>query len=150
MYRQSEQPVKAPFSLYWYSFVLPKQPSIQVQRWIQAHTQVIRAYCYNYCPVLLPRQNMGQKKLSKDKIGKRIENDFLAAKKIDSWLKNHFPTISKANLYFFSLGQNFLPGTKIFCLGHKICCPGRREGHTFLWVIGNGGMVNTHRVFWLS
>ena len=47
-------------------------------------------------------------------LGKRIENDLVAVEKLCPWLKSHFPIISQTNLYFFSLGQDFLSGTKFF------------------------------------
>ena len=37
---------------------------------------------------------------------------FLAMEKTFSWLKSHFQSISQANMYFFSLGQNLLSVTK--------------------------------------
>ena len=48
--------------------------------------------------------------------------DILAMDKFFPWLKSHFPVISQANMYFFSIGKNFLSGQKIFC-------PGRWTGH---------------------
>ena len=48
----SEQPVQAPFGLYWFCFVLPKWPSIQVQQLTKAHLRAIRAYCQLYWCVL--------------------------------------------------------------------------------------------------
>ena len=48
--------------------------------------------------------------------------DFLAMDKFFPWLKSHFPVISQANMYFFSIGKFFLTGQKIFC-------PGRQTGH---------------------
>ena len=38
---------------------------------------------------------------------KWMENDFLATDKIFPTLKSHFPSISQAKMYFFSLGQFF-------------------------------------------
>ena len=55
-------------------------------------------------------------------LGKRIVNDFLAVGIFFLWLKGHFLSISKADMYFFSLGQNFLSGQKFFF-------PGRWTGH---------------------
>ena len=46
-----------------------------------------------------------------------IGYEFLAMDKIFSWLKSHFPSISKANIYFFQLRKK-LSG-KVFILLHK-------------------------------
>ena len=43
-----------------------------------------------------------------------MKNDFLAMKKFFPWPKTHFPSISQANMYFFSSGKKFLSGQKIF------------------------------------
>ena len=67
----------------------------------------------NKCPILLlwknyfcPRQKIWSQAKSFYLLpGKRIENDFLAIEKNLSWLKNDCPSISHANMYFFSLGQ---------------------------------------------
>ena len=40
-------------------------------------------------------------------------NEFLAMDKIFSWLRIHFPSISQANMYFFSI-RIFLPKKKSF------------------------------------
>ena len=45
---------------------------------------------------------------------KWMENDFLAMKKFCPWLKAHFPSISQANMYFFSIGKNFLSRQEIY------------------------------------
>ena len=43
-----------------------------------------------------------------------MENEFLAMDKNFSWLKSHFPSISQANIYFFSLGKKFCLDKKYF------------------------------------
>ena len=45
---------------------------------------------------------------------KWMENDLLAMKKFFPWLKTHFLSILQANMYFFSLGQNFCVDKKYF------------------------------------
>ena len=42
-----------------------------------------------------------------------MKNDFLAMAKIYSWLKSHFPSISQAKIYFFSLGKKFIQAKSI-------------------------------------
>ena len=71
------------------------------------------------CPIYLPGQNIfcPHKKFypwlrSSYLHGKRIENDFLAVEKNFPWLKSHFPSILRTNMYSFRLGQNFLSRTK--------------------------------------
>ena len=41
-----------------------------------------------------------------------MENGFLAMKKFCPWLKTQFPSISQANMYFFSIGKNFFVRTR--------------------------------------
>ena len=56
------------------------------------------------------------------------KNDFLAMKKICPWLKTHFPTISKANMYFLAKEKKFCPDKKYFVqadgqgIRHCIAC----------------------------
>ena len=50
-----------------------------------------------------------------------MEGDFLAMKKFCPWLKTHFPSISQANIYVFSIGKDFLFGQKIFSYAKKAC-----------------------------
>ena len=56
-----------------------------------------------------------------------IGYEFLAMDKIFSWLKSHFPPISHANIYFFSLGKRFLSGQKMFCPGS---CTGQKTQYS--------------------
>ena len=81
-------------------------------------------------------------------LGEMVKTDFLVWEIFFPWLKSHFPSISQTNMYFYSIGQNFLSGQKIFCQGRwtghkteffvqtknimstqKIFCPGRWTGH---------------------
>ena len=41
-----------------------------------------------------------------------MKTDFLAGEKFCPRLKSHFPSISQANMYFFSLGKNFFVRNK--------------------------------------
>ena len=100
----------------------------------------------NFCPrqnIFVPDKNFCPRLKSSYLLGKRIENYFKLWKIFFPWLKSYFPSISQAKMYFFSLGQNFLygtkvilsrtkiilSGTKIFCPGQKILCLGRWTGH---------------------
>ena len=47
-----------------------------------------------------------------------MENDFLAMEKILT-AKKSFSSFSEAKVYIFSLGQNFLSGTKMILFGEK-------------------------------
>ena len=64
-----------------------------------------------------------------------MENEYLALDKIFSWLKSHFPSISQADMYFFSLWKKILSGQKSFVQADG---PGINElmnyrvGHIFL------------------
>ena len=43
---------------------------------------------------------------------KWMETELIAMKKIYPWLKTQFPSISQANMYFFSIGKFFFVWTK--------------------------------------
>ena len=57
---------------------------------------------------------------------KKMKNDFSTGK-IFVWPKSHFPYISQAKMYTFSLEQKFLSATKSFMSGTKMIFSGQKD-----------------------
>ena len=112
--------------------------TFKTSKWVEnPHTLLVLSIHDSYkpkCSVHLPRKNIfcPHKKFcprlrSAYLLMKWMENDFLATDKIFPTLKSHFQSISQANVYFFSLGQNFLSRTKLVLSGTKNILSGTKD-----------------------